>query len=95
MLKQAQQMKESFGVIKDELETKRLEGTAGGGTVNVVVSGTCEVLEVKIDPRLLEQGIEKEMIESLMLEATNDALTKAKEIIKQEAKINGGCFYQG
>lgn len=91
MLKQAQQMQETVGEIKAELEQKRLEGTAGGGMVSVIVTGACELVEVKLDPRLLEEGADKEMIENLVRDATNDGLKKAKEILKQEiGKLTGG-----
>lgn len=95
MLKQMQGMQENVAEIKDSLEQKRIVGDAGAGMVRVTVSGTCEVLSVEIDPKMLEAP-DKLMIEELVRSATNDGLAKAKTLIKDEiAKLGGGLAIPG
>ena len=96
MMKKAQEMQQGMTEMKSELEKQRLAGTAGGGVVSVTVSGVCDLVDVTLDPRLLEDGVDKEMIESLVRDATNDALGKAKAVLKQEVgKLTGGLPIPG
>lgn len=50
MKKQARMMQEQFGQIKDKLASKRVEGTAGGGLVKVVLNGERELVSIAINP---------------------------------------------
>ena len=61
MMKQMQKMQKKMAEGQEELGEKRIEGTAGGGTVTVVVSGHKEVLEVKLD----EDVVDPEDVETL------------------------------
>ena len=54
MMKQMQKMQKKMAEAQEELAEKRLEGTAGGGMVKVIVSGHKEVLEVVIDPSVVD-----------------------------------------
>ena len=62
-----------------KLGEKRIEGTAGGGMVTVIVTGHKEVIEVNIDPEVVDPE-DIEMLQDLVLTATNDALKKAEEL---------------
>lgn len=85
MLKQAQQMGGRLKQIAEELKTKRVEGTAGGGLVTVEVNGVGEVLSCRIDPSLVTSG-DRELIEDLVPAAMNQALAKSRELHAEAMK---------
>lgn len=74
--------------IKAEAETTHVEGQAGGGAVRVTVTGAQEMVAVRISPAAFE---DREMLEDLVVAATNDALRKAKEMMAQKmSALTGG-----
>lgn len=90
LMKQAQQMQKKMEVAQQEAEMKEFEATAGGGAIAIRVNGKRELLEVTIDPDLLDPE-EVEMIQDLILVAVNDALKKAEEAVAAEmGKVTGG-----
>ncbi len=90
LMKQAQQMQKKMEVAQQEAEMKEFEATAGGGAITIRVNGKKELLDVKIDPDLLDPE-EVEMIQDLILVAVNDALNKAGEAVAAEmGKVTGG-----
>ncbi|MBS4179764.1 YbaB/EbfC family nucleoid-associated protein [Bacillus sp. FJAT-49731] len=82
MMKQMQKMQKKMAEAQEELGEKRIEGTAGGGMVTVVVSGHKEVLEVNMKEEVVDPE-DIEMLQDLVLAATNDALKKAEELTNQ------------
>lgn len=73
-----------------ELEEKEVSATAGGGAVEVTVSGKKEVAKVKLAQEVVDPD-DVEMLEDLIMAATNEALRKMEEISQQSmAKITGG-----
>ncbi len=90
MLKQMQKMQKKMEQAQEELGQKTVEGTAGGGMVTVVVSGHKQVLEVKIKEEVVDPE-DVEMLQDLVLAATNDALKKADEL----AAATMGQFTKG
>ena len=78
-MKQAQEMQSKLQGANEELKSKRVTGSAGGGLVEVDANGLGEVLSVRIDPTLLEKG-DQEMIEDLLPSAFNLASAKVKEL---------------
>ncbi|AGK51804.1 MAG: hypothetical protein K0S25_1404 [Bacillus sp. (in: firmicutes)] len=78
MMKQMQKMQKQMAKAQEELGEKRIEGTAGG-VVTVVVTGHKEVVEVNIKPEAVDPD-DIEMLQDLVLAATNDALKKAEEL---------------
>ena len=75
LMKQAQrQMEEN----QKELETKEFTATAGGGAVEVTVSGKKEIIKVKLSEEVIDPE-DAEMLEDLIVAATNEALRKAEE----------------
>ncbi|MDR7002937.1 YbaB/EbfC family nucleoid-associated protein [Neobacillus niacini] len=79
MMKQMQKMQKKMAEAQEDLGKQQIEGTAGGGMVTVIVSGHKEVLEVKINPEAVDPD-DVEMLQDLVLAATNDALKKAEEL---------------
>jgi DNA-binding YbaB/EbfC family protein len=76
MVRTAQQMGGEIQGLQEQLKTERVSGAAGGGMVEVEANGLGEVLRVRIDSALVEQG-EREMIEDLLPAAINQAREKA------------------
>lgn len=90
LMKQAQRMKAEAERIQAEAATKLVEGTAGGGMVTVVCNGQGEVVAVRIDPEVAGPD-ELEMLQDLVVAATNEALRKARELLSQEmGRLTGG-----
>ena len=85
MMKQAQQMQER---LKKQMAELRVEATAGGGMVTVVVNGGKQLLSLKIDPEVVVKE-DVEMLQDLILAAVNDAHRKADE---QMAETMGGMM---
>ena len=79
MMKQMQKMQKQMATAQEELNEKRLEGAAGGGMVKVIVSGDKKVVEVIVDPTVVDPE-DVEMLQDLIVIATNDAMTKAEEL---------------
>lgn len=82
MMKQAREMQGRMGEVQEELARLRVEGEAGGGMVTVVATGQQKVVSLKIEPELVSSG-DAEMLEDLVLAATNQALDKAREAAQQ------------
>ncbi|MFS0784115.1 YbaB/EbfC family nucleoid-associated protein [Bacillus sp. 1P06AnD] len=82
MMKQMQKMQKKMADAQEELAEKRIEGSAGGGMVAVTISGNKEIVEVKIKPEVVDPD-DIEMLEDLVLAATNDALKKIDELTAQ------------
>ncbi|HHT72864.1 MAG TPA: YbaB/EbfC family nucleoid-associated protein [Firmicutes bacterium] len=95
MMKQVQKMQAELKRVQEELATKTVEGTAGGGVVTVIVNGHQEIQEVKIDPAVVDPE-DVEMLEDLILAAVNDGLRKAQEMSAAEMqRVTGGINIPG
>lgn len=78
-----------------ELQEKEVTSSAGGGVVEVTVSGNREITKVKIDPEAVDPD-DVEMLEDLIMAATNEALRQIEEISAQSmSKITGGLGGMG
>ena len=90
LMKQAQRMQKQMEETTIELEEKEVTAAAGGGAVEVTVTGKKEVKSVKLNPEVVDPD-DIEMLEDLIVAATNEALRKIEEISQSEmAKITGG-----
>jgi DNA-binding YbaB/EbfC family protein len=95
VMRQAQKMKAELERLQGEAAAKRVEGTAGGGMVTVTADGRGEVVAVRIDPEVAAAG-DLEMLQDLVVAATNEALRKARELMNAEmAKLAGGMGIPG
>ena len=83
MLKQAQRVQQRMAELQRELVSRRYEATSGGGMARAVVSGQLRVLEIRIEPSLVE-GNDLDMIQDLAAAAVNAALEKAQAGVQQE-----------
>lgn len=77
-MKEAQNMQKKMAEMQEQMANTEYEGKAGGGLVNITLTGRGEVRAVSIDPSLLKVE-EKEMLEDLIIAAFNDAKNKADE----------------
>lgn len=78
LMKQAQKMQRQMEEKQKEMEDKKWEATAGGGAVTVCVSGKKEVVSVKLTQEVVDPD-DIEMLEDLIVAATNEALRKMEE----------------
>ena len=92
MMKQAQQMQER---LQKQMAEMRVEATAGGGMVTVVVNGAKQLQSIKIDPEVVSKE-DVEMLQDLILAAVNDAQRKADdEMSKTMGGMMGGLKIPG
>ena len=95
ILKQAQEMQSKMGKIQEEAATKLVEATAGGGMVTIQANGAMQITKIVIDPEVLQAG-DSDMLQDLLVAATNEALRKAKELMAEEMKsLTGGMGIPG
>ncbi len=90
LMKQAQRMQRQMEESQKELETKEVTGTAGGGAVKVTVSGKKEVTKVELQEEVVDPE-DIEMLQDLVMAATNEALRQIDEMSQAEmSKLTGG-----
>lgn len=90
LMKQAQRMQRQMEEKSKEMGEKEWEATAGGGAVTVKVSGKKEILSVKLDEEVVDPD-DIEMLEDLIVAATNEALRKVdEESGAAMSKLTGG-----
>lgn len=95
IVRQAQQMQAKIGKVQDEMADKKIEASTGGGVVTAVVSGDQELLEVKIDPEVVDPE-DVEMLEEMIVGAVNQAMKLAGDMMNEEIeKITGGMSIPG
>ena len=90
LMKQAQKMQRQMEEAQKELEEKEITATAGGGAVEVTISGKKEITKVKLSEEVVDPD-DIEMLEDLIMAATNEALRQLEEVSSNSmAKITGG-----
>lgn len=95
MMKQVQKMQKQMTDLQNELNEREVEASAGGGAVTVKVNGKKEILAVTIDKDVVDPD-DVEMLQDLILAATNEALRTADEMVSREMqKITGGMNIPG
>ncbi len=90
MMKQMQKLQAQMAKLQEELAQRTVEASAGGGVVTVTVNGENQVVGVKIDPDAVDPD-DVEMLEDLVMAATNEALRRAQAMVAEEmGKLTGG-----
>ena len=90
LMKQAQKMQRQMEEAQKELEEKEVTATAGGGAVEVTVSGKHEVTKIKLSEEVVDPD-DIEMLEDLIVAAVNEAMEKADaESASAMSKFTGG-----
>lgn len=95
IMKQAQEIQTKVLQVQKEVELQTIEAEAGGGMVKVVANGKQRVVEVKIDPEVINAN-DVEMLQDLITAAVNKALDNAQEMISQAInKVTGNLKIPG
>lgn len=90
MMREAQKMQAEMAKAQDEIAQMTVEGTAGGGVIKVVAKGDLSIESVSIDASVIDPQ-DAEMLQDLVLAATNDALRQAQEMSNTRMNaITGG-----
>lgn len=91
LMRQAQKMQEQMMAAQAELATKEFEGTAGGGVVKAIVSGSQELLSVEIATEVIDPA-DPEMLQDLVVAAVNAAM---KQVSAAAGETMGGMDVGG
>ncbi|WP_041591596.1 YbaB/EbfC family nucleoid-associated protein [Tepidanaerobacter acetatoxydans] len=95
LMKQVQKMQQDMAKLQDELQERTVEATAGGGVVKVVASGKKQIVSIEISPEVVDPD-DVEMLQDLVMAATNEALQKAEDMVAEEmGKLTGGLNMPG
>jgi DNA-binding YbaB/EbfC family protein len=95
MMKQIQEMQAKMVQAQAELEQITVTGTAGGGMVQATMNGKQELLDIKIEPDVIDPA-EKEMLEELVVAAISQAREKAAEAQQEKmSDVTGGLPIPG
>jgi nucleoid-associated protein EbfC len=94
-VKQAQRMQQQMEQVQAQLAARTVEATSGGGAVKVTAKCDGSIAAIKIDPQALNPS-DAQLLEDMILTATNQALNQAKDISSSEmGKITAGMSLPG
>lgn len=95
MMKQVQKMAEDTQKMEQELKEMRIEASSGGGMVTAVANASGEVLEIKIDPQVVDPE-DVEMLQDLVVSAVREVLQKGADIkLEKMQQLTGGMNIPG
>lgn len=95
LMKQAQQMQSKLATLQNELSTREIESSAGGGMVKVKVNGKQQVLSITINKECVDPN-DVASLEDLVLTAVNQALKESQDMVQQAmSKVTGGLNLPG
>lgn len=90
LMKQAQKMQRQMEEQQKEMETKEFKATAGGGAIEVVVSGKKEITKITLQEEVVDPD-DIEMLQDLLIVAVNDALHQVDEASASAmSRLTGG-----
>ncbi len=95
IMKQAKKIQERIAKIQEEMETRTVDASSGGGMVSVVINGKNELLSLKIEKEVVNPD-DVDMLQDLIMAAVNEGMRKAQEMVASEmAKVTGGFNLPG
>ena len=95
MMKEAQRLQQQMAALQEEIGKRKVEATAGGGMITVEANGKQELVSIKIDREVINPE-DAQMLEDLVLAASNEALRKSREMVQAEmGKITAGLKIPG
>lgn len=83
MMRKAQKVQSDMQKIQEEAKTKTIEATAGGGMVTVIANGSGELISIKIEREVVNPE-DIDMLQDLILAASNEALRRAEAMVNEE-----------
>jgi DNA-binding YbaB/EbfC family protein len=90
MMKQAQEMQAKMAEMQEQLAAVEVTGASGGGMIQVTLNGKGEMRKIEIDPALANPD-EVEVLEDLIVAATNDAKAKVEaQAAQRMSELTGG-----
>jgi len=90
MMKKMQKLQGEMAKMQEQLKTRTMEVSAGGGAIKVVINGDKQIESLKIDPAAVDPA-DIEMLEDLVVAAINEAIKKVDDMMAQEmGKLTGG-----
>jgi DNA-binding YbaB/EbfC family protein len=95
MIKQAQKMQEDMEALQADLDEREYDISAGGGVVNVKISGKKEILSIDIKPEIVDPD-DIETLSDILVAAVNEAIKRVEETNSAEmSKITGNMSVPG
>ncbi len=95
MVRQAQKMQEDIQVVQEKLEQTEFTETAGGGMVELTMTGGRVLKEIKINPEIVDKD-DIESLQDVIVAGVNAILTKIDdESAKEMEKVTGGVSFPG
>ncbi len=91
MMAQVQQMQEQMRLAQEELAKETVSASAGGGAVKATMTGGMELVSIEIDPEVVDPE-DVEMLQDMVLAATNEALRAAEELRDRKLGESQGGF---
>lgn len=92
MMKQIQMIQEKMAQVQQSLELMTVTGEAGGGMVKVTANGKQQIVKIHLDKEIVDPN-DPDMLEDLIVAATNKALDEASKVAKEEmAKVTSGLL---
>jgi nucleoid-associated protein EbfC len=94
-MKQAARIQRQMEEVQSQIAARTVETTSGGGVVKVVAKGDGTIASIKIDPQAVNPA-DTQLLEDLILSATNSALVQVKEMSNNElGKVTSGFNIPG
>jgi len=95
MLREAQRIQAEMQRLQEEAKNKTAEATAGGGMVTATANGAGELVSIRLEKDVVNPE-DIEMLQDLVIAASNEALRRAKEMVNEEmTKLTGGLKLPG
>jgi nucleoid-associated protein EbfC len=95
LMKQAQQLQNKMAKLQEEMASKTIETSVGGGMIRVVANGKQEIVSIHIEKEVVNPD-DVEMLQDLILAAINDALIQSQKMVSEEmGKLTGGMNIPG
>ena len=95
MIHQARKMQDQITAVQEEIEQRTFTASAGGGAVNVVVTGKKTIQSIELKPEVVDKD-DIEMLQDLIISAVNEAINNVEETTENEMnKITGGVSLPG
>lgn len=95
IMREAQKLQAEMQKMQEEAKQKTVEATAGGGMVTVVANGAGQLVSITIEKDVVDPE-DVEMLQDLILAASNEALKRAQESVTDEmSKLTGGLQIPG